>query len=577
MFPIHSKSARPVLFGAVVLLFAIPVRADLQDAMTQAWSNAETRSAATVESLGSTSRWPTIGSGGQWSSVTSSSDWRAGFWPGVLWFVSQRNGDAAWLQYARDWSQPLATSSNNNHDIGFIILGSMGKGLLCHDDVNDPDGSYRASARTAILRGAQLLNNRYNMNAVPAGFTRSWSDIEGQYPVCIDNLMNLEMLLLAYELDPARTGYFTHALAHARNSIARHMRADGSTYHVVRHFQSGGLSGRIERKNTRQGYGDESTWSRGQAWAIYGFSMTCRFARRGPDANPGEFLAAAEASADYFIDHLPHYDTVDSYNHRLDDFVPASDFDAALGEPAGAWNDVNDNGTPNQAISGTFSNYGLSGATVSYSNERLLPRNGFTLRDSSAAAIAASGLLELSALSESPAKRLKYRSAAEDILTSLITYDSNDADTEPDYLSPADDSQNPGILRLGSEFWGGVNRSLIYGDYYFLEALARWEALVSRDLLAASQEVFANAAEMIFAFERLDPAPALMFRIERSETLVPGSWVTVAAKTGAAPWSGTATVSEDAPAAGKVRVRVAEPPSAGRAFYRVRTLSASGL
>jgi hypothetical protein len=346
---------------------------------------------------------------------------------------------------------------------------------------------------------------------------------------------------------------------------------------VVRHFQSGGLRGEIERKNTRQGYGDETTWSRGQAWAIYGFAMACRFARRGPDANPGEFLAAAEASADYFIDHLPHYDTADSYNHRLDDFVPASDFDAALGEPAGPWCDANENGMPNEAISGTFSNYGLSKATVSFSEDRLLPRNEFTLRDSSAAAVAASGLLELSTLSETPEKRLKYRRAAEDILTSLITYDGDDAGTEPDYLSPVADSQNPGILRLGSEFWGGANRALIYGDYYFLEALARWEALVSRDLLAVSQEVRASDGEMVFAFERLDPAPALTFRIERSETLAPGSWVTVAAKTGDAPWSGTAAVSEDAPAAGKVRVRVTEPPASPRAFYRVRTLSAGGL
>ena len=434
-----------------------------------------------------------------------------------------------------------------------------------------------ASARTAILRGAQLLNNRYNMSGVPAGFTRSWSDIEGQYPVCIDNLMNLEVMLLAYELDPTQPPYFTNALTHARNSIARHMRADGSTYHVVRHFQNGGLSGQIERKNTRQGYGDESTWSRGQAWAIYGFSMVCRFARRGPDASPGDFLAAAEASADYFIDRLPHYDTADSYNHRLEDVVPASDFDAALGEPAGPWCDADNNGIPNEAISGTFSNYGLSKATVSYSNDRLLPRSEFTLRDSSAAAIAASGLLELCTLSETPAKRLKYRRAAEDILTSLIIYDSDDADTEPDYLSPADDLQNPGILRLGSEFWGGVNRSLIYGDYYFLEALARWEALVSRELLAASQQVFTVAGEVVFEFERLDPAPALMFRIERSETLAFGSWATVAAKTGAAAWSGSAVVSEDAPAAGKVRVRVTEPPAEGHAFYRVRTLSAGGL
>jgi hypothetical protein len=495
----------------------------------------------------------------------------------VLWFVSQRNGDASWVQHAKDASLPLATSSNNNHDIGFIVLGSMGKGWLCHDESNDPGGSYRALCEAAILRGAQLLDERFNMGGVSAGFTRSWSDIEGQFPVCIDNLMNLEVMLLAHEIDPSQTGYFTRALQHARNSITRHLRADGSTYHVVRHFQSGGLAGQVERKNTRQGYGDESTWSRGQAWAIYGFAMACRFARRGPDANPGEFLAAAEVSADYFIAHLPHSFTGDIYNHRLNDYVPASDFDAALGEPAGPWNDADDDGIPNEPIMGMRTGYGLSKATVSFANDRLLPRNEFTLRDSSAAAVAASGLLELSHLSPDPAKRLKYRNAAEAILKCLITYDGDDDDAEPDYLSPLGDTQNPGILRLGAEFWGGGNRALIYGDYYFLEAMARWEALVSRDLFATSQKVLASPGEAVFAFERLDPAPALMLRIERSETLAPASWVTVAAKSGAGPWSGTAIVNEDPPAAGRVQVRVTESPPVGRAFYRIRTLSAGGL
>ena len=129
--------------GALVLVSGTAAHADLQQSVASAWAVAETRSAVTVENLGSSSRWPTIGSGSQWSSVTNTGDWRAGFWPGVLWFVSQRTGEAGWLQNARDWSQPLATSSNNNHDIGFIVIGSMGKGLLYHDDVNDPDGSYR--------------------------------------------------------------------------------------------------------------------------------------------------------------------------------------------------------------------------------------------------------------------------------------------------------------------------------------------------------------------------------------------------------------------------------------------------
>ena len=105
-------------------------------------------------------------------------------------------------------------------------------------------------------------------------------------------------------------------------------------------------------------------------------------------------------------------------------------------------------------ISGTGPN-GISGVTVSFANDRLLPRNEFTLRDSSAAAVAASGLLELSTVATTATKRASYRLAAENILNCLIAYDGPDADTEPDYLSPINDPQNPGILRAGTEFWAG--------------------------------------------------------------------------------------------------------------------------
>lgn len=565
-----------ITLSGILLLSTGTVRADLRDALATAWSNAEIRSAATVTSLGSTSRWPTIGNGSVWLYSTSTKDWRAGFWPGSLWFISQHNDDPSWVVNAKDWSLPLATSINADHDIGFIVLGSMGKAWLCHDDVNDPGGTYRGVAKTAILRAAELLDNRFNMNGVPTEFTRSWDTIEGLYPVCIDNMMNLEVMLLAHQLDASKSAYYFHALAHARSSIARHLRGDGGTYHVVRHFENGGSAGQIERKNTRQGYGDESTWSRGQAWAIYGFAMTYRYARLGTDSNPGDFLAASESAADYFIDHLPHDFTADTYNHRVGDFVPPSDFDASLGEPTGPWNDADEDGNPGEANGGTRQ-HGASLVSVQYSQDRLLPRNAFTLRDTSAAAVAASGLLELSALSKDPAKRAKYRLAAENILECLITYDGPDSGTQPDYLSPVNDTQNPGILRLGSEFWGGPNRSLIYGDYYFLEAMVRWETLVTRELLSTSRGVEIAAGDAVFEFERLDPAPSVMFRIQRSESLDAGSWVTIAAKTGAGAWSGLVNVTEEPAVDGKVLVRIHEPATSGRAFYRVLIRSAGGI
>jgi hypothetical protein len=131
-------------------------------------------------------------------------------------------------------------------------------------------------------------------------------------------MMNIEVMFQAYELNgrqPSQRVWFDHALTHTRSSIARLMRADGSTYHVVCHFESGPNIGQVERKMTHQGYGDETTWSRGQAWALYGFTTAYRHARRDPATDASDILAAACHAADNFIDHLPHYHTADTFNH----------------------------------------------------------------------------------------------------------------------------------------------------------------------------------------------------------------------------------------------------------------------
>ncbi len=193
----------------------------------------------TYGSPGMFNRYPTIAnpSTGKWSISGSTGDWRAGFWPGTLWMLALKTGDDVWRQRATDWSQALAASTNTDHDIGFILLGSMGKGWYFHDDLNDPGGSYREFARNAITVAALKLDARFNKPnasgiAVPAGLIRSWDTSQSPYPVCIDNLMNLELLLMAYELNgrlPEQRQWFDHALAHARGSIARHLRADGGS------------------------------------------------------------------------------------------------------------------------------------------------------------------------------------------------------------------------------------------------------------------------------------------------------------------------------------------------------------
>jgi len=552
---------------------------DLSALVAQAWTVAEQRSEETVTWMTANSGAPTMHSlypatgnltTGRWLLSSNVENWRNGFWPGTLWLLAQRTGSDLWRQRASDWSAPLAESTSPDHDIGFITLAALGKGWLYHDDLTDPGGLYRAFAKNSITLAAAKLDSRFNQAnsagaPIPAGFIRSWNTpFEDPYPVCIDNLMNLEVMMLGYELNgrlAAERPWFDHALTHARNTIASHLRADGSTYHVVKHFESGPRIGQIERKRTVQGNGAETTWSRGQAWAIYGFTAVYRHARRDPATDASDILAAAQASADYFIDHLPHHYTADPYNHRAGDFVPPSDFDAALGEPAGPWNDANNN---------------YNSATGTGLGDRNVARLSFTRRDSSAAAIAASGLLELSDYAPIAADRVRYLGAAEDILKCLITYDGDDADSAPDYLCAASETAHPGILKAGSIRWGDPNVSQIYGDYYFLEALARYEAITARRLLERTARVTRSGGQVEFEFEITTPAPALTFRIERSADLSDGSWLTVASRIGTGGWSGSASVSEHVLPSGKVRVRIADPTSASRGFFRVLTRSAGG-
>jgi hypothetical protein len=237
--------------------------------------------------------------------------------------------------------------------------------------------------------------------------------------------------------------------------------------------------------------------------------------------------------------------------------VPPKDFDAALGEPAGPWNDANDNYNPS------------TGAGL---GDRKPATHVFTPRDSSAAAIAAAGLIELAGLVPDPARGTRYLGAAEDILECLISYDGPDGGSDPDYLCAPGDPANPGILKEGNARWTEANRSLIYGDYFFLEAMARLEALKARELLDVTLGFGRAAGNVCLEFERHDPAPALAFRVQSSNDLI--HWTTVAAKTGGGAWSGQ--VEETPVAGGKKRVRVEDPAPAARGFLRVVTRALDG-
>ena len=348
--------------------------------------------ARTVAELGSAREVPVLTlPDGSWKTAKPS-DWRSGFFAGSLWYLYEERRDTALRNAAERWTAVLEEQKLNNHthDVGFMIYCSYGNGYRLER---------RREYKEVLLEAARTLATRFDKRV---GCIKSWDGRrEWQYPVIIDNMMNLELLFWA-----ARNGGGGRlrqiALRHALTTIRNHFRTDGSTYHVVDYDTT---TGTVRVKQTHQGFADESVWARGQAWAIYGFTMAYR------ETRDRRFLAAAERAADYFIDHLPK------------DSVPYWDFKAP--------------GIPNEE------------------------------RDASAGAIAASALFELGKLEKRSDAAKKYRTSAERILASLCS---------PVYL--AEGSASHGILNhaVGNRPKNAeVDVSLIYADYYFIEAMMRYE------------------------------------------------------------------------------------------------------
>lgn len=239
------------------------------------------------------------------------------------------------------------------------------------------------------------------------GATRSWDFGEWSFPVIIDNMMNMELLYAASQMSGDQK-YADAATSHATKTMNNHFRPDNSSFHVVDYDPE---SGKAVHKQTHQGIGDDSAWARGQAWGLYGYTMVYRFTR------DSRFLEQAQKIAEFYLGHpnLP------------EDMVPYFDFDVA-DDP-------------------DIENY----------------------RDSSAAAVAASALLELSAYVPEP-QASRYRGAAIDTLHSLAS---------PAY-SAKTGTNGHFLLEHGTGRWQAddeVDGALNYGDYYYLEALLRCKNL----------------------------------------------------------------------------------------------------
>jgi len=232
--------------------------------------------------------------------IVSSKDWCSGFYAGSLWLASDLTGDTGLKQLAREFTMPLEKEKFNGdtHDMGFKMMSSFGQGYRITRD---------SAYRDILIQAAKTLTTRFNEKV---GAIRSWDHNRDkwQFPVIIDNMINLELLFWASK----QTGdqlYYNIAVKHAETTLANHFRADNSSYHVVDYDT---ITGAVIKKNTHQGYSDASAWSRGQAWGLYGYSMCYR------ETGILSFLYQAEKIADYILKHpnLPA------------DKIPYWDFDA---------------------------------------------------------------------------------------------------------------------------------------------------------------------------------------------------------------------------------------------------------
>lgn len=226
-------------------------------------------------------------------------DWTSGFFPGALWYLFEATGDAKWRAAAERFTTLIEPEQHNKrtHDVGFILCSSFGHGLRL---TGNP------SYRPVLLNGARSLITRYNP---VVGSLQSWDKRNGwDFPVIIDNMMNLELLMWASREDPAAP-FRDIAVRHADTTIKNHFRPDGSSVHVVDYDPA---TGRVKTRVTHQGTADDSAWARGQAWGLYGFTMMYR------ETRDPRYLAQAQQIAAFLIHHprLPA------------DKVPYWDFDA---------------------------------------------------------------------------------------------------------------------------------------------------------------------------------------------------------------------------------------------------------
>ena len=321
----------------------------------------------------------------------SEKEWCGGFWPGILWYDYEYTKDARIKREAEKFTASLKFLSEMppyDHDLGFLMFCSYGNGYRL---------TQNPAYKQVIINTANAYKALYNPKV---GALLSWPRHVADYGghnVIMDNMINLEMLFWAAK-NGGDIDLYDIAVSHADKTMKHHFRPDFTSYHVAVYDT---LTGELIKNCTHQGYADHSMWARGQAWAIYGYTVVYR------ETQDVKYLDFVQKVTDVYLANLP------------EDYIPYWDF--------------NDPAIPNAP------------------------------RDASAACVVASALLELSTFLPN-AKGQGYKDAAVKMLENLSTSSYQCGDSKPAFLL-----HSTGHKPAGSE----IDASIIYADYYYIEALNR--------------------------------------------------------------------------------------------------------
>lgn len=321
----------------------------------------------TLDEIGDTTMMPRniLDNQTRWNLIpVSIYDWTVGFWPGILWYDYEYTNNEEIKKAAIHYTellQPLTELPAYDHDLGFQLFCSYGNAWRLTGDER---------YKQILLNAADTLATLFN----PAiGTILSWPrEVEPRnwpHNTIIDNMINLEMLFWAAK-NGGNKKLYDIAVRHAETTMKYHFREDGGCYHVAVYDT---LDGHFIKGLTHQGYADSSLWARGQAWAIYGYTMVYR------ETQDKKFLRFAEKISDLYLSRL-----------NKNEYVPYWDFDAPS--------------IPNEP------------------------------KDASAAAIVASALLDLSQLEDDREKAEKYQSSAILMLAELSSENYQSRNRNPSFL-----------------------------------------------------------------------------------------------------------------------------------------------